>query len=161
MTCPRVTTALSPGAIPPSPRASTTRHHTAAGSSRATRQTSRASSALSMSNSPHRLHNHLPNSRSATSRREPETVISGQGRVEGGSGSARIGCMRISARNQLAGSVVEVTPGAVTTTVKVRLAGGDVMTSSITKEAADELGLAAGNDVVVIVKASDVMLAVD
>ena len=69
--------------------------------------------------------------------------------------------MRISARNQLAGSVVEVSPGAVTTTVKVRLAGGDIVTSSITKEAADELGLAAGTDVVVIVKASDVMLAVD
>jgi len=69
--------------------------------------------------------------------------------------------MRISARNQLAGSVVEVSPGAVTTTVKVRLAGGDVVTASITKEAADELGLAAGTDVVVIVKASDVMLAVD
>ena len=69
--------------------------------------------------------------------------------------------MRMSARNQLAGSVVEVSPGAVTTTVKIRLAGGDVMTSSITKEAADELGLAAGNEVVVIVKASDVMLAVE
>ncbi|HEY7071703.1 MAG TPA: TOBE domain-containing protein [Acidimicrobiales bacterium] len=69
--------------------------------------------------------------------------------------------MRISARNQLAGSVVEVSPGAVTTTVKVRLAGGDVMTSSITKEAADELGLAPGSDVVVVVKASDVMLAVE
>jgi molybdopterin-binding protein len=69
--------------------------------------------------------------------------------------------MRISARNQLAGSVVDVSPGAVTTTVKVRLAGGDVVTASITKEAADELGLAAGTDVVVIVKASDVMLAVD
>jgi molybdopterin-binding protein len=69
--------------------------------------------------------------------------------------------MRISARNQLAGSVVEVSPGAVTTTVKVRLAGGDVMTSSITKEAANELGLAPGSDVVVVVKASDVMLAVE
>jgi len=69
--------------------------------------------------------------------------------------------MRISARNQLAGSVVEVSPGAVTTTVKVRLAGGDVVTSSITKEAADELELAAGKDVVVIVKASDVMLGAE
>jgi molybdopterin-binding protein len=69
--------------------------------------------------------------------------------------------MRISARNQLAGSVVEVVPGAVTTTVKVRLSGGDVVTSSITKEAADDLGLAAGDDVTVIVKASDVILAVE
>jgi molybdopterin-binding protein len=69
--------------------------------------------------------------------------------------------MRVSARNQLLGQVVEVSPGAVTTTVKVQLAGGDVMTSSITKEAAEELGLAQGNAVMVIVKASDVILAVE
>jgi len=69
--------------------------------------------------------------------------------------------MRISARNQFSRSVVEVSPGAVTTTVKVQLAGGDVVTSSITKEAADELGLAPGNAVTVIVKASDVILAVE
>jgi molybdopterin-binding protein len=69
--------------------------------------------------------------------------------------------MRVSARNQLSGQVVEVSPGAVTTTVKVQLAGGDVMTSSITKEAAEELGLAQGNAVMVIVKASDVILAVE
>jgi molybdopterin-binding protein len=68
--------------------------------------------------------------------------------------------MKISARNQLSGSVVDVSPGAVTTTVKVRLAGGDVVTSSITKEAADELGLAVGREVTVIVKASDVLLGV-
>jgi molybdate transport system regulatory protein len=45
--------------------------------------------------------------------------------------------------------------------VKVRLAGGDLVTSSITKEAAEELGLAVDSPVVVVVKASDVMLAVD
>ena len=54
-----------------------------------------------------------------------------------------------------------MTPGAVTTTVKVRLSGGDVVTSSITKEAADDLGLAPGNDVVVIIKASDVILGAE
>ena len=69
--------------------------------------------------------------------------------------------MKLSARNQLPGTVVEVTPGAVTTAVKVSLAGGDVVTSSITKEAADDLGLATGSSVTVIVKASDVILAVD
>ncbi len=71
------------------------------------------------------------------------------------------GAMRLSARNQLSGSVVEVSPGAVTTTVKVRLAGGDVVTSSITREAAEELGLVVGGDVTVIVKASDVLLGVE
>jgi molybdopterin-binding protein len=45
--------------------------------------------------------------------------------------------------------------------VKVELAGGDVVTSSITKEAAEELGLAVGSSVTVVVKASDVILAVD
>jgi molybdopterin-binding protein len=69
--------------------------------------------------------------------------------------------MKLSARNQLPGTVVEVTPGAVTTAVKVSLAGGDVVTSSITKEAAEELGLATGSTVTVIVKASDVILAVE
>ncbi len=69
--------------------------------------------------------------------------------------------MRLSARNQLPGTVTEVHAGAVTTTVKVEVQGGAVMTSSITKEAADELGLAVGSEVVVIVKASDVILAVD
>ncbi len=69
--------------------------------------------------------------------------------------------MRLSARNQLPGTIVEIHPGAVTTTVKVRLEGGATVTSSITKEAADELGLAAGKDVIVVVKASDVMIAVE
>jgi molybdopterin-binding protein len=71
------------------------------------------------------------------------------------------GVMRLSARNQLPGTIVEIHEGAVTTTVKVRLEGGSTMTSSITKEAADELGLAVDAAVVVVVKASDVMIAVE
>jgi molybdopterin-binding protein len=69
--------------------------------------------------------------------------------------------MRLSARNQLPGTVTEVHEGAVTTTVKVQLEGGATMTSSITKEAADELGVAVGKTVLVVVKASDVMIAVE
>jgi molybdopterin-binding protein len=69
--------------------------------------------------------------------------------------------MRLSARNQLPGTVTEVHAGAVTTTIKVEVQGGAMMTSSITKEAADELGLAVGTRVTVVVKASDVILAVD
>jgi molybdopterin-binding protein len=45
--------------------------------------------------------------------------------------------------------------------LKVELPGGARMTSSITKEAADELGPEVGKPVLVVVKASDVMLAVD
>jgi molybdopterin-binding protein len=69
--------------------------------------------------------------------------------------------MRLSARNQLAGTVIAVDAGAVTTTVKVRLEGGATMTSSITKEAADELGIKEGKAVTMVVKASDVMIAVE
>ena len=69
--------------------------------------------------------------------------------------------MRLSARNQLPGTVVAIDDGAVTSTVKVRLEGGSIMTASITKEAAAELGLKIDRSVTVVVKASDVMLAVD
>ncbi len=69
--------------------------------------------------------------------------------------------MRISARNQITGTVVDVTKGATTSHVRVDIGGGQMMTSSITNEAVDELGIAKGGKVVVVVKASDVMIAVD
>ncbi|MDB5485674.1 MAG: hypothetical protein JWP21_1582 [Tardiphaga sp.] len=69
--------------------------------------------------------------------------------------------MRISARNQIRGTIVEVTTGATTSHVRVDIGGGQIMTSSITNAAVDDLGLAKGGQVVVVVKASDVMIAVD
>ncbi len=69
--------------------------------------------------------------------------------------------MRISARNQIKGTVLEVTKGATTSHVRVDIGGGQVMTSSITNEAVDDLSLKVGGKVVVVVKASDVMIAVD
>lgn len=69
--------------------------------------------------------------------------------------------MRISARNQIKGTVVEVTKGATTSHVRVDIGGGQMMTSSITNEAVDELGIKAKSAVVVVVKASDVMIAVN
>ncbi|HVV40160.1 MAG TPA: TOBE domain-containing protein [Nitrobacter sp.] len=69
--------------------------------------------------------------------------------------------MRISARNQIKGTVVEVTKGATTSHVRVDIGGGQIMTSSITNEAVDELGIKARSAVVVVVKASDVMIAVN
>ena len=68
--------------------------------------------------------------------------------------------MRLSARNQIKGTVVEVTKGATTSHVRVDI-GGTVMTSSITNEAVDDLGIKVGGKVIVVVKASDVMIAVD
>ena len=69
--------------------------------------------------------------------------------------------MRISARNQIKGTVVEVTKGATTSHVRVDIGGGHVVTSSITNEAVDELGIKVKSHVIVVVKASDVMIAVD
>jgi molybdopterin-binding protein len=69
--------------------------------------------------------------------------------------------MKISARNVLSGTVSSVTKGATTAHVKVELAGGQVVTAAITNEAVDELGLAPGKAAQVVVKSSDVMIAVD
>jgi molybdopterin-binding protein len=68
--------------------------------------------------------------------------------------------MKLSARNQLNGTVASVTKGATTSHVSVDIGGGQKVLSSITNEAVDELGLKAGMSVVVVVKASDVMIGV-
>jgi molybdopterin-binding protein len=70
--------------------------------------------------------------------------------------------MRLSTRNQLPGTIVEVDLGSVMATVKVRLDGGDhVVTSSITKDAAVELGLEAGQRATVLIKSTEVTIGVD
>ena len=67
--------------------------------------------------------------------------------------------MRISARNQIKGTVVEVKKGATTSHVLVDIGGGQIVTSSITNEAVDELALTVGDDAFAVIKASDVMVA--
>lgn len=69
--------------------------------------------------------------------------------------------MKISARNQLRGRVVEIRKGATTAHVRIEIATGAVVTASITNEAVDELGLAIGGEAVAVIKASDVMVGVD
>jgi molybdopterin-binding protein len=66
--------------------------------------------------------------------------------------------MKLSARNQLKGKVVEVRKGATTAHVRIDLGHGVAITSSITNEAVDELGLKAGDGAVAVIKASDVMI---
>ena len=66
--------------------------------------------------------------------------------------------MRISARNQLPGTVVSVEQGSVMSTVTIRLSGGEEVVSAITKESAQSLGLAAGDAVVAIIKATEVII---
>ncbi|WP_028813632.1 TOBE domain-containing protein [Streptomyces flavidovirens] len=67
--------------------------------------------------------------------------------------------MSLSIRNQIAGTVVAITPGEVMATVKVRLAGGQDVTAAITLEAVKDLGLAEGAAVKTLVKSTEVALA--
>ncbi len=69
--------------------------------------------------------------------------------------------MKISARNMLKGKVVQIKAGAVNTEVIVELPGGAQVVSVITKESAENLGLAVGKQVYAVIKASNVMIAVD
>lgn len=69
--------------------------------------------------------------------------------------------MRLSARNQLDGTVTRVEHGAVMSTVVVRLAGGQEVVASITKESAEALRLADGDAVKAVIKATDVMIGLD
>ena len=66
--------------------------------------------------------------------------------------------MKLSARNQIAGKVIEIHKGQTTAHVRIDIGQGVVLTSSITNEAADDLGLKAGDAVVAVIKASDVIV---
>jgi molybdopterin-binding protein len=67
--------------------------------------------------------------------------------------------MKLSARNQLSGKVVGVQKGQTTAHVRIDIGNGVIVTSSITNEAVDELGLKVGADAIAVIKASDVMVA--
>ena len=69
--------------------------------------------------------------------------------------------MKISARNILKGKVKDIKPGVVNTEVIVELPGGMQVVSVITKESAKNLGLAKGKEVYAVIKASNVMIAID
>ena len=69
--------------------------------------------------------------------------------------------MKLSARNILKGKVKKLTPGAVNTEVIIEIAGGAQVVSIITKTSAEGLGLAVGKDMCVVIKASNIMVAVD
>lgn len=74
---------------------------------------------------------------------------------------SRLECsMKISARNALNGTIVEVIKGVTTAHVRIDV-GGAVITSSITNEAVDDLGLKAGMTASAVIKSSDVMVAVE
>jgi molybdopterin-binding protein len=66
--------------------------------------------------------------------------------------------MKISARNQIKGKVVDVRRGQTTAHVRIEIGKGSFIASSITNEAVDELKLKPGDAVTAIIKASDVMV---
>jgi molybdopterin-binding protein len=67
--------------------------------------------------------------------------------------------MKLSARNQLKGKIIEVRRGATTAHVRIDIGNGIIVTSSITNEAVDDLLLSPGDEVAAVIKASDVMVA--
>jgi molybdopterin-binding protein len=66
--------------------------------------------------------------------------------------------MKLSARNQLKGKVVDVVKGATTSHVRIDIGGGTIVTSSITNEAVTDLALKKGDEAWAVIKASDVMI---
>jgi molybdopterin-binding protein len=68
--------------------------------------------------------------------------------------------MKLSARNQLPGTVTAVTKGATTSHVSIDIGHGLVVTASITNESVEELGLKPGARAIAVIKASDVMVGV-
>ncbi|HII07758.1 MAG TPA: TOBE domain-containing protein [Methanotrichaceae archaeon] len=69
--------------------------------------------------------------------------------------------MKISARNVLRGKVKSVTAGMVSAEVVVELSGGNEIVSVITKRSAEDLGLKVGKEVSVVIKATNVMIALE
>ncbi len=69
--------------------------------------------------------------------------------------------MKISARNVIQGTIKKIIPGAVNSEIVIEIAGGVEIVSVITKESVESLGLKEGKEVYAVVKASNVMVAVD
>jgi molybdopterin-binding protein len=69
--------------------------------------------------------------------------------------------MKISARNKLAGTIVAIEKGTTTSHVQIEVGPGLIVTAAITNQAVEELKLALGARATAVIKASDVMVAVD
>lgn len=69
--------------------------------------------------------------------------------------------MKLSARNQLKGTVTAIQEGAVNCIVTIDIGGGNVITSTISMGAVQELGLKVGMEAYAVIKATSVMVGVD
>jgi molybdopterin-binding protein len=76
-------------------------------------------------------------------------------------GAEKGATMKLSARNVLKGKVKKVTHGAVNSEIVLELTGGVEVVSIITRQSAESLGLAEGKEAWAVIKASNVMIAVD
>lgn len=70
------------------------------------------------------------------------------------------GGYKVSARNQLAGTVVAVKPGAVNSEIDIELSGGEIVAATVTNDSVEMLGLTVGQPATAIFKAGAVILAV-
>ena len=69
--------------------------------------------------------------------------------------------MKLSARNQLKGTVVGIDEGAVNGIVKIDIGGGNVISATISMNAIKELGLEVGKEAYAVIKATSVMVGID
>ncbi|HEX7686069.1 MAG TPA: TOBE domain-containing protein [Burkholderiaceae bacterium] len=76
-------------------------------------------------------------------------------------GALRRMAMKTSARNQFAGTIVDLARGPVSTEATLELAGGQRITAAVTTQAAERMGLAAGQEAIALIKASAIVLVAD
>jgi len=69
--------------------------------------------------------------------------------------------MKLSARNVLKGKIKKIVPGMVNSEIVLELPGGTEIVSIITKTSAENLNLKEGSEVYAVIKASNVMIAID
>lgn len=69
--------------------------------------------------------------------------------------------MRITARNQLKGTIKKIEMGMIMGEVEITLEGGGEITSIITKKAVEDLGLKVGKEVYAVIKSTEIMVGVD
>ena len=67
--------------------------------------------------------------------------------------------MKISARNVFPGRVVAVKTGAVAAKVQVDIGGGNIVTSMVLADSVEDLGIAVGDEINVVIKSTEVMLS--
>lgn len=69
--------------------------------------------------------------------------------------------MKLSARNQLKGKVININKGAVNSIVSIDIGGGNIITATISCAAVEELELKVGSDAYAVIKATSVMVGID